>query len=744
MKTTTSVKAVTNTSLVIATAALVAAALFALASVNFSVIDLGLNNNTPIKCAGPGLSAAIYGGGKCCTGLILQGGICNTPPPTCAKEGQALGPAATIKCCTGLVLQNGVCKKCIGAGLPAGTNPCCENLILQGGLCNTPPATCAKEGTVLGPSATIKCCAGLTLVGGKCTKTCVPNCVNKKCGSDGCGGSCGACLATQTCSTVGQCVNIFSCTGITPVNSTLCAGDDVGLIRNTPKTLVTLCGIAKCEYKCNAGYVKSGTSCVKVCTANCTGKCGGASDGCSGTCNAACSTGQTCQNGQCVTACIPNCSGKTCGDDGCGGNCGTCATGYICINDVMSSTYSCKQQCFTPNASSLSVYSNIYDLPCGYIDGSYCVFVTSYTTPIVSNSGQRAGIPLSNSAWGITTCANGCTNTSTAVGNYAGTCDTGTATSTGTLDTSSPPKQILIGNAQKVNVMAFKLQVNSAEAVDLKEVKITNTSGTPVVGTWYLYASSRADGGSVADPVAVAAGGTIADFIMPANVVTIPSSGSVIMVVKIDVALVDDFTVTNGTQFYPWVSANSDIKATGKSSGATINITSAPIKANGPDYVYGTRPYFSVNAVSPSGTLVPGMNSLIAIFNVKADDGDDVTFTNTAGNLLKIDIASTNLAALGNFVLKDETGQALDPASGVGGGVFTCAFATHDFVVSKGQTKKLYLYGDTSGLVTNNSVQAWLNDSSTNIGWSVNYDGGNYDRADIIFRGGIYAGALKV
>lgn len=31
-------------------------------------------------CAGPGLDAYIYGGGKCCEGLILQGGICNVSP----------------------------------------------------------------------------------------------------------------------------------------------------------------------------------------------------------------------------------------------------------------------------------------------------------------------------------------------------------------------------------------------------------------------------------------------------------------------------------------------------------------------------------------------------------------------------------------------------------------------------------------------------------------------------------------
>ena len=35
---------------------------------------------TKTYCAGPGLSASLYGGGKCCEGLILQGGICNSPP----------------------------------------------------------------------------------------------------------------------------------------------------------------------------------------------------------------------------------------------------------------------------------------------------------------------------------------------------------------------------------------------------------------------------------------------------------------------------------------------------------------------------------------------------------------------------------------------------------------------------------------------------------------------------------------
>ncbi|MBW2995161.1 hypothetical protein KY312_02320 [Candidatus Woesearchaeota archaeon] len=34
--------------------------------------------------------------------------------------------------------------------------------------------------------------------------------------------------------------------------------------------------------------------------------------------------------GVCINVCIPDCDGKMCGDDGCGGSCGDCPTGYLC------------------------------------------------------------------------------------------------------------------------------------------------------------------------------------------------------------------------------------------------------------------------------------------------------------------------------------------------------------------------------------------------------------------------------
>jgi hypothetical protein len=65
------------------------------------------------------------------------------------------------------------------------------------------------------------------------------------------------------------------------------------------------------------------------CTPNCNGlSCG--DDGCGGSCGT-CPGGQTCANGQCTSGgCTPNCNGLSCGDDGCGGSCGTCPGGQSC------------------------------------------------------------------------------------------------------------------------------------------------------------------------------------------------------------------------------------------------------------------------------------------------------------------------------------------------------------------------------------------------------------------------------
>jgi|GEM_PF-3047903 len=45
------------------------------------------------------------------------------------------------------------------------------------------------------------------------------------------------------------------------------------------------------------------------------------------------------------TGCEPACAGKQCGDDGCGGSCGTCADGFACQNDLCGKLDQCTPDC---------------------------------------------------------------------------------------------------------------------------------------------------------------------------------------------------------------------------------------------------------------------------------------------------------------------------------------------------------------------------------------------------------------
>ncbi len=102
---------------------------------------------------------------------------------------------------------------------------------------------------------------------------CTADCTGRTCGSDGCGGSCGTCTGGQSCNASGACV----CSG------TLCGG-------------------------------------VCIDTDTDPANCGG--------CGVTCAAGEFCAAGVC--RCSPDCSGRTCGDDGCGGSCGSCPSERMC------------------------------------------------------------------------------------------------------------------------------------------------------------------------------------------------------------------------------------------------------------------------------------------------------------------------------------------------------------------------------------------------------------------------------
>lgn len=154
---------------------------------------------------------------------------------------------------------------------------------------------------------------------------CVPDCANKECGSDLCGGTCGTCGEGLVCS-VGKCEQ-----GCEP----MCTGKE--------------CGDDGCGGDCGACPAAAPTCDEGVCKEECQPQCDGrecGDDGCGGDCGTCPNAAPVCEVGLCKKACVPACDGKECGDDGCGGTCGTCPNAApVCEAGVCVEEASCHPQC---------------------------------------------------------------------------------------------------------------------------------------------------------------------------------------------------------------------------------------------------------------------------------------------------------------------------------------------------------------------------------------------------------------
>ena len=285
---------------------------------------------------GCGGSCGVCAGGKSCAGgVCVQVGMAE-----CKGNGESSYPDC------GEIIYQGCCKD--------GRVYYCENDSLycidcsaEGGLCGwdfehdfydceshsqpDPSGQYLQECPECVPS----CPVGYTCVDGDCIN-CVPNCTNKECGDDGCGGICGQCLSGDICQN-GECtpaVGLDECKGTTEPSYSYCAGIDyVGCCDGQGRVLWCEGGALycidcqqanpQCGWQAQEGYYDCGTTGggdptgdhPKQCTA----------------CIPACWPGFACVNGTCM-ACVSNCAGKECGDDGCGGSCGECPGGYTCQN----------------------------------------------------------------------------------------------------------------------------------------------------------------------------------------------------------------------------------------------------------------------------------------------------------------------------------------------------------------------------------------------------------------------------
>ena len=165
--------------------------------------------------------------------------------------------------------------------------------------------------------------------GGKCTEICYPSCEGKECGSDGCGGSCGECPALWSCGLDFVC-HLDDCPPqCDPLQE--CGDDKCG----------GSCGFCSEPHVCESGLCILGpcgeVTSKPVCDGDvlwwCEDKTHLKSDDCAQFLGYGCSFDPWLGHDSCMEKpiCTPACEGKLCGPDGCGGACGTCTPGWSCV-----------------------------------------------------------------------------------------------------------------------------------------------------------------------------------------------------------------------------------------------------------------------------------------------------------------------------------------------------------------------------------------------------------------------------
>ena len=254
-------------------------------------------------------------------------GYCYDECPHLFEDAVSCPPDCCVPDCSG--------KQCGGDGCGGSCGNCPTDLGCVGGKCQCIPACIGKECGPDGCSGNCGVCPEdhHCSADGKCKPgPCQPQCADKDCGLDGCGGLCGNCndgtWCTQDVCDDGQCLY--------PIISMHCLIDEIcrpmGI--TAPGEPCLHCDPALSQEKwspledqtqCGFGNVCVAGECCDH-AAHCVGlTCG--DDGCGGNCGE-CDEPWFCDGGNCT--CLPKCDGVECGDDGCGGSCGECNDDLWC------------------------------------------------------------------------------------------------------------------------------------------------------------------------------------------------------------------------------------------------------------------------------------------------------------------------------------------------------------------------------------------------------------------------------
>ncbi|GAB4293734.1 MAG: hypothetical protein Kow0090_08180 [Myxococcota bacterium] len=369
------------------------------------------DQNKVLTCNGEGSGWYEY---NCPGGEICKDGECRAP--VCNPSEKRCKDTKTIEMCrsdgTGwqdiyVCKNNDECSDAKCACFPKCEGKECgwDGCDGECGKCNNPPAVECVDSKTLRNYLSNGVCAALSKCeyewvdtvcengceGGKCLN-CVPNCEGKLCGADGCGGSCGTCGEFEGCDPV-----TFTCVQTCFPN---CAGKECGSDGCGGTCLPNVCNNSPGNV-CADANTKREHEAQGVCNS-------------SGVCeysytDTPCQYG--CENGACKT-CTPACEGKNCGDDGCGGVCGTCSDPLntwcdngVCKGNCAGVLNAQNNHCYKIATLGLNTWRKARDACHALNSNAFLASVTSQAehdwlkTKIVSGKNYAIGAVTNNNQW---------------------------------------------------------------------------------------------------------------------------------------------------------------------------------------------------------------------------------------------------------------------------------------------------------------------------------------------------------
>jgi hypothetical protein len=366
--------------------------------------------------------------GNSCTQNRCSGGSCTFPPVDCNDLNSCTTDSCSGGICSNAPLNCGDGNACTADSCNAGScvhstidcndwDACTAPDTCFGGTCSNPPINCGD-----GNACTTDYCNAGSCFHPAITCNDFNSCTTDTCNiASGCIFTPFACANNDGCCPAGcnigndndctSCTQNSQCNDSNPCTTNTCSGGTC----TYPPIVSCTGGDSCCPTGCN---ISTDSDCS--CTPNCAGKsCG--SDGCLGNCGT-CPSGICNTTGQCVVSCIPNCVGKVCGTDGCLGNCGTCSNPLL---PVCNAAGQCVAAC-TDTCVSL-----------GYECGTHTICSVNVTCGNYSGgcpTGETCNIPTGQC---VTNCTDTCASlgyecgthticgVSTTCGSYSGGCPTG-------------------------------------------------------------------------------------------------------------------------------------------------------------------------------------------------------------------------------------------------------------------------------------------------------------------------------